>query len=98
MSRPVVFRRVAEAEFAAAVAWYNAERPGLGGRFEAEVQAVLGVISENPERFPIDEGDTREAKVDVFPYCVYYRAKPDRIVVTAVFHTSRDPGGRQGRT
>lgn len=98
MSRPVVFRRIAEAEFAAAVEWYENERPGLGIRFKGEVLALLDVIARHPDRFPIDEGDTREAKVDVFPYCVYYRVKPDRVVVTAVFHTSRDPDARQGRT
>ena len=33
-----------------------------------------------------------------YPYCVYYRVVPGRVVVTAVFHTSRDPAGWQGRT
>lgn len=98
MRRPVAFRRIAEAEFTSAIGWYEDERPGLGLRFRDEVFALLDIIAEDPDRFPIDEGDTREAKVDVFPYCVYYRVKTDRIVVTAVFHTSRDPDTRQGRT
>jgi plasmid stabilization system protein ParE len=97
VNRPIAFRRIAEAEFASAIEWYQSERPGLGLRFRAEVLATLDIIARHPDRFPIDEGDTREAKVDVFPYCVYYRVKPDRIVVTAVFHTSRDPDTRKGR-
>jgi plasmid stabilization system protein ParE len=98
VSRSIVLRRIAETELTSAIEWYENERPGLGNRFKAEVLALLDIIAQHPDRFPIDEGDTREAKVDVFPYCVYYRVKPDRIVVTAVFHTSRDPDIRQGRT
>ena len=33
----------------------------------------------------------REAPVPRHPYGVYYRVQPDRIVVIAVFHHSRDP-------
>jgi len=32
-----------------------------------------------------------------FPYGVYYLAEPDRIVVLAVYHSSRDPRGWQRR-
>jgi toxin ParE1/3/4 len=63
----------------------------------AEVQQVLDTIAAQPDRYPVVSGDVREAPVSRFPYCVYYRGKPDRIVVIAVFHTSRDPAIWQGR-
>jgi plasmid stabilization system protein ParE len=97
MSLPLVFRPAAQAEFDEAAAWYEAQRPGLGDDFVAEVQHVLDTIAQHPERYPIVEGDVREALVSRFPYCIYYRAKPDRIVVIAVFHTARDPSVWQGR-
>jgi plasmid stabilization system protein ParE len=63
----------------------------------AEVQRVLDTIANNPERYPEVSGDVREAPVSRFPYGVYYRVKPDRVVVIAVFHASRDPAVWQGR-
>src|SRR5918911_360692 len=44
-----------------------------------------------PDRYPIVSGDVREAPVSRFPYCIYYRVKPDRAVVIGVVHTARDP-------
>ncbi len=41
--------------------------------------------------------EIREAIVSRFPYCVYYRVKRKRILITAVFHTSRDPAVWQSR-
>ena len=97
MSLPVVFRAAAQAEFDAAAAWYEEQRPGLGGDFVAAVQQVLDTIADHPERYAVASGDVREALVSRFPYCVYYRIRSDRVVVIAVFHTSRDPSVWQGR-
>ena len=97
MSLPVVFRPAAEAEYLGAVAWYEGQRSGLGSDFEAEVQAILDTIANQPDRYPVAHRDTREAPVKRFPYCVYYRVRPDRIVILAVFHQSRDPAGWQDR-
>lgn len=97
MSLPLVFRSVAQAEFDGAAAWYEEQKPGLGSDFVAEVQEVLNSIADHPERYPMALGDVREALVSRFPYCAYYRAKTDRVVVLAVFHTSRDPSVWQKR-
>ncbi|HYT88475.1 MAG TPA: type II toxin-antitoxin system RelE/ParE family toxin [Gemmataceae bacterium] len=97
MSLPLVFRTVAQTEFDDAAVWYENQQPGLGADFVAEVQQVLDTIAAHPERYAVASGDVREALVSRFPYCVYYRVKPDRIVIIAVFHTSRDPSIWQGR-
>jgi plasmid stabilization system protein ParE len=97
MSLPLVFRGAAQAEFDDGATWYAAQNLGLGADFVDEVQQVLDTITNQPDRYPVASGDVREAPVCKFPYCVYYRAKPDRIVVIAVFHTSRDPAIWQSR-
>ncbi len=97
MSLPLVFRSAAQAEFDDAAVWYESQQPGLGGDFVAEAQQVLGTIAGQPDRYPVVFGDVREAPVSRFPYCLYYRAKLDRVVIIAVFHTSRDPSVWQGR-
>jgi plasmid stabilization system protein ParE len=97
MSPLFVFRPAAQAEFDHATTWYEQQRPGLGRDFASEVQQVLDTVANDPERYPVVDGDVREAPVSRFPYCVYYRVKPDRLVIIAVFHTSRDPSVWQGR-
>lgn len=98
MRLPVTFRPIAEEEFDDAAAWYDGQRLGLGAEFVAAVQRVLDEIAAQPGRFPSESGGTREAPVQRFPYCVYYRARPSRVVVLAVLHTSRDPAVWQSRT
>ena len=98
MTVPVVLRPVAQDEADEAARWYEAKRVGLGADFLAEVQRVLDVITGQPDRYPVVLGDTREAPLARFPYCVYYRDRPGRVVVTAVFHTSRGPSVGQGRS
>lgn len=58
---------------------------------------VLDTIADHPAQYRIVDGDVRGVLVGRFPYCVYYRVKPDRVVIIAVFHTSRDPSHWQRR-
>lgn len=95
MSLPVVLRRRAQKELDDSAEWYENQQPGLGTDFVDEVQAVFDTISNQPDRYPVAHRDIREAPVAHFPYCVYYRIRPTRV---AVFHTSRDPLGWQGRS
>jgi plasmid stabilization system protein ParE len=98
VSRRVAFRRAARAEYARAVRWYNRQRPGLGDEFEAEVEAALSAVANQPELYPTAGGDVRVAPVHRFPYAVYYRVRSDLVVVIAVFHQSRDPAEWQSRS
>lgn len=97
MSRRLVFRAAAKAEFNDAAAWYEEQRVGLGADFIAEVQQALDLIANAPGRYPVAHGDVRVVLVRKFPYGVYYRVKPDRVVVIAVFHSSRNPAIWQSR-
>jgi toxin ParE1/3/4 len=63
----------------------------------AEVERVLMLIGDQPGRFPVADADVRVTLIRRFPYAVYYRIKPTRIVVIAVFHTSRDPKAWKSR-
>jgi toxin ParE1/3/4 len=87
----IVFRPAARFEFDAAGDWYETRRSGLGSSFAAAVQAILDRISTQPDFYPTAWNDVREAMVSGFPYCVYYREEPARVVVLSIFHTARDP-------
>ncbi len=97
MSKRIVFRASADAEFSEAAEWYEKQRQGLGLEFLDHVQNVLDAIAHDPLRFSIALRDIREALVSRFPYAVYYRVKPDRIVIIAIFQCSRDPAAWQSR-
>ena len=98
MKLPVIFRNIAKIELAESAERYEQQKEGLGIDFMACVKDVLDEIAANPKRYPIVFGDTREGMLIRFPYCVYHRVKTDRVIVTAVFHTSRDPAEWQKRT
>ncbi len=97
MSLPVVLRRVAQAEFDDAADWYEQRRAGRGTAFTAAVRHVLTEIGTHPDRYPEVRGEVREAPVAGYPYTVFYRPGAARVVVIAVFHTSRDPAEWQKR-
>ena len=99
MSTPVILRRLAQAEFDDAADWYEQRRAGRGAAFTAAVSQVLSDISATPDAHPEAHGDIREASISGYPYAIYYRidASANRVVVLAVFHTSRDPSIWQGR-
>jgi len=89
--RSVVFLAQAEAEFEAAQAWYEDRSPGLGQAFVTSIQATIGRVRRAPLQFPVVDLDVRRALVRRFPYGVFYLAEEERVVVIAVFHSSRDP-------
>jgi plasmid stabilization system protein ParE len=77
--------------------WYEAQRPGLGPDFLAEVAAIFSYLEAFPEAHAAIRGETRRAIVHRFPYSAFYVVDPDSISVTGVLHFRRDPNARPGR-
>ena len=83
----------AREEFAAAVLWYEQQRPGLGGEFFDAIVESTSLIQNNPESgTPSYDRRTRRVVVQRFPYQVVYRVLADEIVIVAVAHSKRRPG------
>jgi plasmid stabilization system protein ParE len=91
MTRAVILRRQARAEFDEAFDWYEGRRPGLGVEFATRVREVFGRIAASPELHAVVHKDVRKTSVRKFPYSVFYRVKPKTVVVLAVFHNRIDP-------
>lgn len=51
----------------------------------------LETIRQFPEACPKIHKAVRRALVKRFPYLIFYLLTPDRIVVLAILHTSRNP-------
>ena len=93
MSRPLRNVRAAREELAAAVRWFEEQRPGLGAELYDEVVATITRLQASPESgVPISRDPrTRRVIVSRFPYQVVYRLAPSEIVVLAVAHLKRRP-------
>ena len=98
MTPRLVFRREARAEVRAARDWYDERAPGLGLEFARAVDAAIAAIRQNPEAYPLVEGDIRRAILRRFPYNIFfYREAADELVVLACLHHRRDPEAWRAR-
>ncbi len=84
---------LAKEDIREATKWYNKKSQGLGKRFTAEVREKVRFIKQNPSASNIRYDDVRIAVLNIFPYMVHYTIDEANktVVVSAVFHTSRDP-------
>jgi plasmid stabilization system protein ParE len=100
MALPVVYRRRVGEDLAAAHAWYEGQRTGLGEEFLARINASFDAIEQFPGRFAVVHGEVRRAFVSRFPYAVFFQVEPSRVVILTVLHTARDSKlwPRSGRT
>ena len=94
---PVRFTEAARAELIDAQDWYEAEAPGLGRRFRAEIDSVVRRMVDNPQQFPTVFKTLRRARAKKFPYALFFLVEPDALLVVACFHSSRDPRHWQKR-
>lgn len=94
----ILFHPEAQAEYSAAVAWYQSRSPRAASRFETEVARVLALIGASPEMFPNYDDEHRFAVLHRFPYSIVYQIQSGQVYVVAVAHSSRSPGCWQGRT
>ena len=92
----------AEAELFEAMLFYEDRQEGLGDDFLQCVTATMREIEANPRRFPMYEGkelkrEIRRALVERFPFVILFETQPERTVVVAVAHASRQPGYWENR-
>jgi plasmid stabilization system protein ParE len=94
----VRFLDVAQRELDEAVAYYDAERDGLGGQFLVEVLGALDRIRSHPEAWPSFGPNVRRCLARRFPYGIVYQILAAEILVVAVAHLHREPRYWRKRT
>jgi toxin ParE1/3/4 len=87
----IVVRPSAAADIEDAYRWYQEKQSELGDLFLAAVQTALERVTENPKAHPLVHRDVRRARLQRFPYGLFYREYAGAIVVVACFHARRDP-------
>jgi len=88
----VRFHPEAQAEYQAALAWYQTRNARASVRFEAELDRVIEGIIANPAMFPAYDDEHRFSMLRRFPFSVVYLAQPGQIEIVAVAHTRRSAG------
>jgi len=82
----------AEAEFEAAIKFYNEREEGLGDDLYYEVFAAIDLIFEFPNSWQQYSHRTRRCFCNRFPFSVIYRHTDAELTIYAVAHQSRKPG------
>ncbi len=92
MNYTVDFFPKASRELIEAREWYEKKQPGLGKRFDHEINSKFALIESNPLHYPLKNG-FHEAVIEAFPYLLVYKFIANRkmIIITSVFHMSRHP-------
>jgi len=85
------------AEIDATVAWYDAQRAGLGLEFLSEVRGTPIELREapgvsTPERSAPADAHVRRRRMHRFPYAIVFAEVANEYVVIAVMHLRRRPG------
>ena len=86
------FHPAAESEHLEQVAYYEAQKPGLGQRYLSQVEATIARVCESPQLYRIDRvPHIRRAPVFEFPFQVIFRESNGVIEILAVSHSRRRP-------
>ena len=78
-------------DFEAAAEWYEGQKEGLAREFIDAVVQAIGVARDRPLSCPEIQHGVRGVRCARFPYRIHFEVSADRISVTAIYHTSRDP-------
>src|SRR4051812_15238094 len=77
----VSFLPAAEADYQAALAWYQARSERAASGFEAAVDEAVQSLAANPEMWPLCDDRHRFYLLRRFPYRIVYRLIGDDILV-----------------
>jgi len=89
----IEFDPKAEKEYFDAWDWYEEQLIGLGDRFGNSVIRQIEFISKAPLSYPSKKAQSRECKIEDFPFLIIYKIYPAKnvIYISSIFHTSRNP-------
>ncbi len=91
MNYELFFEPDVDFEIEDAFNWLEKQDKGLGTKFIAELETYFEKISAHPEYFSFFKNHLRHAILPTFSYKIVYEVADVKIIVHAVFHTSRRP-------
>ena len=80
----------AENEYIEAVEWYKEQSLEVADRFLVELADALEALENHPEFYGFYVKSYRRILLKSFPYKIVYEIDRDKVVIHAVYHTSRN--------
>lgn len=71
--------------------WYSEINSVLPKRFYNEILKKVILLTKNPHLFQIKFDSFRELPLKKFPYIIIYEIIDNKVIIIAVFHTSKNP-------
>lgn len=92
MPAEVQFHPAAVEEVEATYRWYRERSSSASAAFRAELDRVVTLIAEAPERPALYLHGTRRVLLRRFPFAVVYRLTDASVQIVAIAHGRRRPG------
>ncbi len=92
MAIQVEYHPESKIEIREAADWYDYKVDGLGLEFLLELRSAESQVTNEPEMWPVYEGETRRYLLKRFPFSVIYITSENKIQIVAVAHNKRKPG------
>ena len=91
MKSALIVEPAAEADLRAAFEWYEEQVDGLGHEFLVSIRACFSRLEQTPELYPKMLESLRRARVDRFPFGVFYCVADESVYVLAILHHRKNP-------
>jgi len=85
------FHPEAEAEFFAAIDFYEKRELALGKAFAIEVTSAILRILDFPNAWPLLDAEVRRCLINRFPFAVLYSVEQENVLILAIMHLNREP-------
>jgi toxin ParE1/3/4 len=96
--KPIIFHDDAQAEFDAAIAYYEMREKGLGLRFHTDVERAARLVNQYPRiGCQYKSTEFRRYVIGRFPYSIFYLEFEDAIWIVSIAHNTRRPDYWKGR-
>ena len=91
MKYDLLLTESAELDIIEAFLWYESKMSNLGKIFQKKLEEQLKFLQRNPTAFQVRYRGIRIAFVKKFPFGIHYVIDENKIIVIAVFNTSKNP-------
>lgn len=90
MKHKVVLKVETIHDISEAFEWSEHQQSGLSSQFLDEIDKYIELISQNPERYPLNQKQ-RIAVLHRFPYKIVFQSEAESIIIFAIYHDKRNP-------
>jgi toxin ParE1/3/4 len=86
----LVITQEAEQDIDEIYQWYELQKETLGNDFFFYLNTKINLIATSPFIFRSFYENVQVAKLNKFPYLIYYLVEQDDIIILAILHSKRD--------